>query len=291
MLSPCIDGSDSGVATAYTGTVPDTPSRSASSRTTRARTPRQNLARAERLVRAAAGTRRADHLPQRAVQLPRTSASRSRAIASTWPSRFPGPTTDAMQALARELEVVIVVPLFERQARRPLPELGRDHRRRRLAARRVSQDAHPRRPAVQREVLLHARRQRPDRTSGPTPSAGGFKVWKTRYATIGVLICWDQWYPEAARITSLLGAQVLFYPTAIGWHPAEKRRMGPGPGRCVADDPARARDRQRRLRRLTQPYRPRGRARHRRHHVLRPFVHRRSVRPLLAEAGEAARRS
>ena len=56
--------------------------------------------------------------------------------------------------------------------------------------------------------------------------AGGFKVWKTRYATIGVLICWDQWYPEAARITSLLGAQVLFYPTAIGWHPAERAEWG-----------------------------------------------------------------
>src|SRR5919107_1244162 len=47
--------------------------------------------------------------------------------------------------------------------------------------------------------------------------ANGFKVWKTRYATIGVLICWDQWYPEAARITALLGAEILFYPTAIGW--------------------------------------------------------------------------
>jgi len=56
--------------------------------------------------------------------------------------------------------------------------------------------------------------------------ANGFKVWKTRYATIGVLICWDQWYPEAARITTLLGAQILFYPTAIGWHPAEKDEWG-----------------------------------------------------------------
>ena len=55
---------------------------------------------------------------------------------------------------------------------------------------------------------------------------GGFRVWKTRYATIGVLICWDQWYPEAARITSLLGAQVLFFPTAIGWHPAERAEWG-----------------------------------------------------------------
>ncbi|MBI1810134.1 MAG: acyltransferase, partial [Gemmatimonadetes bacterium] len=57
-------------------------------------------------------------------------------------------------------------------------------------------------------------------------TASGFKVWKTRYATIGVIICWDQWYPEAARITALLGAEVLFYPTAIAWHPAEKAAWG-----------------------------------------------------------------
>jgi N-carbamoylputrescine amidase len=57
-------------------------------------------------------------------------------------------------------------------------------------------------------------------------AANGWRVWKTRYANIGVLICWDQWYPEAARITSLLGAEVLFYPTAIGWHPSEKAEFG-----------------------------------------------------------------
>jgi N-carbamoylputrescine amidase len=62
--------------------------------------------------------------------------------------------------------------------------------------------------------------------AGPPGESSGFKVWKTRYATIGVLICWDQWYPEAARITSLLGADVLFYPTAIGWHPSEKEEYG-----------------------------------------------------------------
>jgi N-carbamoylputrescine amidase len=59
-----------------------------------------------------------------------------------------------------------------------------------------------------------------------TPGDLGFRAWQTRYARIGVLICWDQWYPEAARLTALQGAEILFYPTAIGWHPAEKAGLG-----------------------------------------------------------------
>ena len=59
-----------------------------------------------------------------------------------------------------------------------------------------------------------------------TPGDLGFKAWQTRYGKIGVLICWDQWYPEAARLTALQGAQILFYPTAIGWHPGEKKKYG-----------------------------------------------------------------
>ena len=59
-----------------------------------------------------------------------------------------------------------------------------------------------------------------------TPGDLGFKAWPTRYAKIGVLICWDQWYPEAARLTAMQGAEILFYPTAIGWHPGEKARYG-----------------------------------------------------------------
>ena len=59
-----------------------------------------------------------------------------------------------------------------------------------------------------------------------TPGDLGFRAWRTRYAKIGVLICWDQWYPEAARLTALQGAEILFYPTAIGWHPREKRKLG-----------------------------------------------------------------
>ena len=59
-----------------------------------------------------------------------------------------------------------------------------------------------------------------------TPGDTGFRAWKTRKGTIGVLICWDQWYPEAARLTALQGAEILFYPTAIGWHPREKAEYG-----------------------------------------------------------------
>ena len=59
-----------------------------------------------------------------------------------------------------------------------------------------------------------------------TPGDTGFRAWKTKFATIGVLICWDQWYPEAARLTALQGAEILFYPTAIGWHPREKAEYG-----------------------------------------------------------------
>jgi N-carbamoylputrescine amidase len=59
-----------------------------------------------------------------------------------------------------------------------------------------------------------------------TPGDTGFRAWKTTFGTIGVLICWDQWYPEAARLTALQGAEIIFYPTAIGWHPKEKKEYG-----------------------------------------------------------------
>ena len=59
-----------------------------------------------------------------------------------------------------------------------------------------------------------------------TPGDTGFRSWDTRYAKIGVLICWDQWFPEGARLTAIQGSQILFYPTAIGWHPAEKAEYG-----------------------------------------------------------------
>ena len=127
---------------------------------------------------------------------------------------IPGPTTDAMQALAREIASVIIVPIFERQAAGIY----------RNSAAIIDADGSLlgvyRKMHIPDDPLFHEKYYF---TPGDAP---GFKVWKTRYATIGVLICWDQWYPEAARITSLMGAQVLFYPTAIGWHPAEKDEWG-----------------------------------------------------------------
>jgi N-carbamoylputrescine amidase len=142
---------------------------------------------------------------------------------------IPGPTTERMQALAKELAVVLVVPLFERQARGVY----------RNSAAVIDADGSllgvyrkmhiPDDPLFYEKYYFTPGDSGDDRAGVGAQGArqtGGFRVWRTRYATIGVLICWDQWYPEAARITSLLGADVLFYPTAIGWHPAEKAEFG-----------------------------------------------------------------
>jgi N-carbamoylputrescine amidase len=150
---------------------------------------------------------------------------------------IPGPTVSAMQALASELAVAIVVPIFERRA------AGLYHN----SAAVVDADGSllgvyrkmhiPDDPLyfekyyfTPGDVGAHgeaAGAAHGDGSSGPdVRQASGFRVFRTRYADVGVLICWDQWYPEAARITSLLGAQVLFYPTAIGWHPSEKEAFG-----------------------------------------------------------------
>jgi N-carbamoylputrescine amidase len=137
---------------------------------------------------------------------------------------IPGPTTDAMQRLATELSIVMIVPLFERQAAGVY----------RNSAAIIDADGSLlgvyRKMHIPDDPLFNEKYYFTPGDAGTASEAaahrGGFKVWKTRYATIGVLICWDQWYPEAARITSLLGAQVLFYPTAIGWHPAERAEWG-----------------------------------------------------------------
>ena len=143
---------------------------------------------------------------------------------------IPGPTTDAMQAIAKELDVVLVVPVFEKQARGVY----------RNSAAIIDADGSllgvyrkmhiPDDPMFNEKYYFTpgdaAHDDRIDAIGEIAKQASGFRVWRTKYATIGVLICWDQWYPEAARITALLGADILFYPTAIGWHPAEKAEFG-----------------------------------------------------------------
>jgi N-carbamoylputrescine amidase len=117
---------------------------------------------------------------------------------------IPGPTTDALKPIAKELGVVIIASLFEKRAQ------GIYHNTTAV----IDADG---------EYLDKYRKMHiPDDPAYFekfyfTPGDMGYKVFKTRFATIGVLICWDQWYPEAARITSLMGAEILFYPTAIGW--------------------------------------------------------------------------
>ncbi|MBZ5559576.1 MAG: carbon-nitrogen hydrolase [Acidobacteriia bacterium] len=172
-----------------------------------------NVARAERLVRDAA-KRGAQIICLKELFNAPYFCKSQQAERFDLAEPIPGPTTARMQRLAEDLAVVLIVPLFERQG----PGVYRN------AAAVIDADGR----------LLGAYRKMhiPDDplfnekyyfTPGDAP---GFRVWQTRYATIGVLICWDQWYPEAARITSLLGAQVLFYPTAIGWHPSERAEWG-----------------------------------------------------------------
>jgi N-carbamoylputrescine amidase len=125
---------------------------------------------------------------------------------------IPGPTVTSMQALAKSLSVVLIVPIFEREAagiyRNSAAVIDADG-----SLLGVYRKLHiPDDPQYYEKYYF---------TPGDT-----FRVWPTKRAKVGTLICWDQWFPEGARITSLLGAEILFYPTAIGWHPAEKDAVG-----------------------------------------------------------------
>jgi N-carbamoylputrescine amidase len=125
----------------------------------------------------------------------------------------PGPTTESLARLARELQVAIVGSVFERRA------AGVYHNTALVI------DADGALLGIYRKMHI------PDDPGYYekyyfTPGDLGFRCFDTRFARVAPLICWDQWYPEAARLAALGGAQVLFYPTAIGWHPAEKARYG-----------------------------------------------------------------
>jgi N-carbamoylputrescine amidase len=125
----------------------------------------------------------------------------------------PGPTTEAFQKLAKEHQVVVIVSLFEKRA------AGVYHNAAAIIDADGSLLGRYRKMHIPDDPLYYEKFYF-------TPGDLGFKAWPTRYGKIGVLICWDQWYPEAARLTALQGAQILFYPTAIGWHPGEKKKYG-----------------------------------------------------------------
>jgi N-carbamoylputrescine amidase len=125
----------------------------------------------------------------------------------------PGPSTERLSKVAREHGVVVVVPIFEKRA----PGLYHNSA--------VILDADGSTAGFYRKMHI------PDDPAFYekfyfTPGDLGFKAFDTKHGRIGTLICWDQWYPEGARLTALQGATILFYPTAIGWHPHEKAQHG-----------------------------------------------------------------
>jgi N-carbamoylputrescine amidase len=126
---------------------------------------------------------------------------------------IPGPTTQAFQALAKADQVVIIPSLFEKRTS------GLYHNTAAVIDADGSLLGIYRKMHIPDDPLYYEKFYF-------TPGDLGFRAWQTRYGKIGVLICWDQWYPEAARLTALQGAEILFYPTAIGWHPREKTELG-----------------------------------------------------------------
>jgi N-carbamoylputrescine amidase len=126
---------------------------------------------------------------------------------------IPGPSTEVLSALAAELEVVLVAALFEK---------------------RVAGIYHNTAVCIDADGALLGKYRKMHIPQDPgfeekfyfSPGDLGYPVWETAYGTIGVLICWDQWFPEAARMMALSGAEILFYPTAIGWLAEEKAALG-----------------------------------------------------------------
>lgn len=126
---------------------------------------------------------------------------------------IPGPSTEALGKLARKHGVVIIASLFEKRAS------GLYHNTAAIIDADGSLLGIYRKMHIPDDPLFYEKFYF-------TPGDLGFKAWTTKFAKIGVLVCWDQWYPEAARLTAMQGAEILFYPTAIGWHPSEKAQYG-----------------------------------------------------------------
>src|SRR5438128_1873002 len=126
---------------------------------------------------------------------------------------IPGPSTDAFSKLAKKHKAVIIASLFEKRTQ------GLYHNTAAVIDADGSILGIYRKMHIPDDPLYYEKFYF-------TPGDTGFRAWQTAYAKIGVLVCWDQWFPEGARLTALQGAEILFYPTAIGWHPSEKKEYG-----------------------------------------------------------------
>lgn len=127
---------------------------------------------------------------------------------------IPGPTTETLTAVAKQHGIVIVGSIFERRT------TGIYHNTAVVLDTDGAQVGMYRKMHIPDDPLYYEKYYF-------TPGDLGFQVMQTQFGKIGTLICWDQWYPEAARLTAMQGANVLCYPTAIGWHPSEKEEFGP----------------------------------------------------------------
>ena len=126
---------------------------------------------------------------------------------------IPGPSTEALSAVARKHNAVVVASIFEKRT------AGLYHNTAVVIEADGSIMGIYRKMHIPDDPLFYEKFYF-------TPGDTGFRSWRTSQGTIGVLICWDQWFPEGARLTALQGAEILFYPTAIGWHPSEKKEFG-----------------------------------------------------------------
>ena len=173
---------------------------------------------AENLERALELTREAAQKGAKIVCLPELFRSRyfcqeERAAHFELAEPIPGPSTEVFTDLARDLDITLIVSLFERRA------AGLYHNTAAVIDGRhgllgIYRKMHiPDDPKFYEKFYF-------------TPGDLGFKAFETENGKLGTLICWDQWFPEAARLTAMQGAEILFYPTAIGWHPEEKEELG-----------------------------------------------------------------
>ena len=174
--------------------------------------PRENFAKAEARIREAAG-RGAQIICLQELFRSQYFCREENADLFELAESIPGPSTESLSKLARSLNVAIVGSLFERRA------AGVYHNTAVITDADGSLLGKYRKMHIPDDPLYYEKFYF-------TPGDLGFPNFDTRFARIGVLVCWDQWYPEGARLSSLGGANILFYPTAIGWHPSEKKEFG-----------------------------------------------------------------